>query len=376
MPDFSFREALDGLGRNAAFRIINEARTPADYLLETLLPEMNKPDYHIDSGYMTIRTTMAGLVGMDSPYPPGGVMEVSTFLERTAKIANESVLTESTLRELQQILMQRGLNGSARTTFLTEEALNFLDKVVVQAHLDTAEWLRSKALFTGAINWVFNKKTLAVDYGVPSTFFGTNRTGNDRYNANHADNKFWADHYAALAALYYNVRAIIAHTDTILKIINTDALNLEVSQSANVFTLKRFRAKAGNSALSNDSRDAIQIIAYDLEGEVLDPANTALTQRIQFAPSGKLLYVANNRRNGYRVGEGSTSDPVRDLALGYTHIGPTVEGNGAPGRWADMYTPEAAPWQLNARGVSNMLPVREDVTATTAKTFVLSTDLA
>jgi len=374
--DFSFAEALNKLGRNAAFRIINEARTPGDYLLETLLPEVNKPDYHIDSGYMTIRTTMAGLVGMDSPYPPGGQMEVSTFLERTAKIANESALTESTLRQLQQILLQRGLTGNARTDFLRDEALNFLDKVIVQAHMDTAEWLRSKALFSGAINWVFNKKTLAVDYGVPSTFFGTNRTGNDRYNANHADNKFWTDHYAALAALRYNVRAIIGHTTTVLAIINTDANNFEVSQNGNVFTLKRWRGKANGSALSADGRDMVQIIAYDLEGEVLDPADTSTTQRIQFAPTGKLLYVGNNRRTGYRVGEGSTPDPIFDQALGYTHIGPTVEGGGAPGRWADMYTPQNAPWQLNARGVSNMLPVREDVGADTAKTYVLSTSLS
>lgn len=374
--NFSFREALDSLGRNAAFRIINEARPSSEYLLETLLPEMNKPDYHVDSGYMTIRATMAGLVGMDSPYPPGGQVEISTFLERTAKIGISTMLSEAALRQLQQILMQRGLTGANRTQYLANEAMNFFEKVVVQAQMDTAEWLRSKALFAGAINWTFNKKNLVVDYGVPSSFFGTNRSGNDRYNANHADNKFWTDHYAALAALRYNVRAIIGHTTTVLSIINTDANNFEVSQSGNVFTLRRWRGKANGSALSNDSRDSVQIIAYDREGEVIDPADTGLTQRIQFAPSGKLLYVGNNARSGYRVGEGSTPDPIFDVALGYTHIGPTVESGGAPGRWGRVFTPEMSPWQLNAEGAENSLPVREDVSATQAKTYVLSTDLS
>ena len=109
---------------------------------------------------------------------------------------------------------------------------------------------------------------------------------------------------------------------------------------------------------------------------MLDPTDTSKTKRVQFAPSGKLLYVANNRRNGYRVGEGSTPDPVRDMALGYTHIAPTVEGNGAMGRWGRLYVPETAQWSIRAEGVTNGLPVREDITATQAKTYVNSTALS
>jgi hypothetical protein len=374
--DFSFNEALEGLGRNAGFRIINEARPSTDYLLETLLPEMAKPDYYVESAYMLIRATMAGLVGMSAPYPPGGVIEASTFLEKSAKIANAVTLEEEPLREIQQLLVNRGLTGDARKEFLANEALNFMDKVIVQGHMDTFEWLRSQALFTGKIEWTFNKKELDIDYGVPASHFGTNRTGNDRYNAENGANKFWADHYAALRALRYNVRAIIAHTDTVLAIINTDQLKVDVSQNGNVFTLRRFRTRGNGEILSGDTRDVLQIIAYDLEGEVLDPSDTSKTKRVQMAPTGKLLYVANNRRSGYRVGEGSTPDPVRDQALGYTHIAPTVEGNGAMGRWGRLYVPETAQWSIRAEGVTNGLPVREDVTATEAKTYVNSTDLS
>jgi hypothetical protein len=57
---------------------------------------------------------------------------------------------------------------------------------------------------------------------------------------------------------------------------------------------------------------------------------------------------------------GSTIDPAADMALGYTHIAPTVEGNGLPGRWADLGTPDERPWELRGRGVSNVLPVIEN----------------
>jgi hypothetical protein len=373
--EFSFREALDKLGRNAGFRIVNEARPSNDYLFNTLLPEINKPSYYVDNGYMVIRAVMAGLVGMSSPYPPGGVVEASTFLEKTGKVANKVTLEEEALRQIQELLRQQGLSGDGRVQFLAAEAMNFMEQVIAQGHMDTFEWLRSEALFKGKIDWTFNGINLLVDYGVPSSFFGTNRTGNDKYTAEHADNKFWADHYTALAALYYNVRAVIGHTDTVLRLVNTNQLNVDVSQNGNVFTLKRWRTRGNNERPASDSRDVLSIIAYDGEGEVLDPADTSKTKRVQFAPSGRLLYVGNNRRNGYRVGEGSTPDPVRDLALGYTHIAPTVEGGGAMGRWGDLYIPEDAKWSVRGEGVTNGLPVREDVTATRAKTYVLSTDL-
>jgi hypothetical protein len=375
--DFSFNEAIEGLGPNAGFRLINGVRPPSDYLLETLLPEMDKPDYYVDSANMTIRATMAGLVGTSSPYPPGGMVEASTFLEKTAKIGNNVTLEEEPIREIQKILQTEGLLGDRRKERLMTEATNFYEKVVLQGHLDTAEWLRAQCLFTGKIDWTFNKKHLDIDYGVPSSYFGMNRTGNDRYNAEHTDNKFWIDHYAALAKLKYSVRAIIGHINTVLPIINTNVLNIDVTQNGNVFTLKRWRTRGTGSAErpSGDSRDSLSIITYDLEGEVLDPTDTSKTIPVQFAPTGKLLYVGNNVRRGYRVGEGSTPDPMRDQALGYSHVAPTTEG-GRPGRWGRILVPQDAQWSVRGEGAQNFLPVREDVTPTTAKTYVNSTALS
>jgi hypothetical protein len=372
--EFSFTEALEKLGRNAAFRIINEARPATDYLFETLLPEQTKTSYYVESGFMLIRATMAGLTAMDSPYAPGGVIEASTFLEQSAKLGSHNKLTEKALREMQEILQRRGLQGEARTDFISGEALNFMEKVVVQGHMDTAEWLRARALYDGAIDWTFNKLELKVDYGVPSAHIFAKRTGNDAYIG--STSKFWTDHYEALRLLRYNVRAIIVHTDLMLKMINQDANKFEVTaQTGNQITVRRFRTRGNIDVVSGDTRDTVTFIMYDLEGEVLDPTDTSKTIKIPFAAVDKLLYVGNNRRSGYRVGEGSTPDPVRDMALGYTHIAPTVEGGGTPGRWGKMFTPEMAAYELHAQGVSNLLPVREDVTATEAKTVTLSSDV-
>ena len=120
----------------------------------------------------------------------------------------------------------------------------------------------------------------------------------------------------------------------------------------------------------SDSRRTIQLIAYGLEAEVLDIASTT-PQKLPFMQEGKILAVANAGRSGYRVGEGSTDDPEREGALGYTHIAPTVEGSGNMGRWAQLFTPENMPMQLHGRAVTNGLPVIE----TPDKIAIASSDL-
>lgn len=355
--NLNFAEAIAALGANASFRIANAQRPPANYLFNTLLPEMAKPSYYVDSGTMTVRSTMAGLVGMDSPYPPGGMVEMNTFLEQSAKMAIDVPLHERTLRAIQEMLTQLQIGGGNTKEALAQEALNFLNKVIIQAMLDRAEWLRGQALVDGAINWTFNGINLVVDYGVPAANFLTSRTGNDAYNG--SASKFWTDVRAAQTKLRYSVRAVIAHSDTINAIVdNSVNAALITSQSVGGMSIRRYKDEAGNTIQSSDARDMLTLIAYDEEGEILDPTNAGATITVPFMPTGKLLFVGNNNRSGYRVGQGSTDDPTEDLALGYTHLAPTVEG-GSPGRWAQLITPQDAPWQLRGRGVQNLLPVLE-----------------
>lgn len=368
--NLNFTEAIAALGTGAAFRVANAQRPPANYLFSTLLPEMPKPSYYVDSGTMTVRATMAGLVGMDSPYPPGGMVETSTFLEQAAKMAIDVPLHERTLRSIQEMLMQLQLGGGNTKEALAQEALNFLNKVIVQAMLDRAEWLRGQALVNGEIDWTFNGINLAVDYGIPSANMLTSRTGNDAYDG--SASKFWTDVREAQRLLRYSVRAVIAHSDTINAIVDNDVNAVEVlSQSLGGFAIRKYKTISGNTVPSVDARDAISLIAYDEEGEILDPTNPDSTITVPFMQTGKLLFVGNNNQSGYRVGQGSTDDPTLDLALGYTHLAPTVEG-GAPGRWARLFTPDGQPWQLRGQGAMNCLPVIE----APAKVVVASTTLS
>jgi hypothetical protein len=168
------------LGANAAFRIMNAARPAADYLLATFLPERNKPTYQAKSGTMTVRTTMAGLVGTDSPYPPSG--SSSRRLQRAGREDRQPcrALGNGAARAAGAPQALQG-NAEIAANTVRDTALNFLDKLVTQAHLDAMEYLRGMALSTGALDWTYNKITLQVDYGVPAGNIFPQRTGTAGY---------------------------------------------------------------------------------------------------------------------------------------------------------------------------------------------------
>lgn len=360
--ELNFQAAIDALGgQTAMFRIANEARPASDYLFATLLPERNLPSYFVEAGSMTIRPTLAGLAAMDSPYPPGGLVEVSTFLERTAKIANHVPLSEKSLRELQDFLLRAAGQQQDTNGLIQGEVLNFYNKVILQAHMDTMEYLRGQALCFGAINWTYNQKSLVVDYGIPATHILTQRTiaGNTAYGG--SSSSFWTDHREAQRLLRYNVRAVLMHTDMFNAIVSNTANAVQViAQDGNVFTLQQTRVIGGNTVPSPDQRDRVTIITYALEGEVLDPANPGETIRVPFMERTRVVWVGAGGVSGYRVGQGATDDPNEQLAVGYSHIAPTVEGGGRAGRWGRVFTPQDKPWMIVGEGVTNGLPVIEN----------------
>lgn len=371
--DFSI--ALSDLGRDTAFQIINQARPSSDYLFNTLLPERNVQNYYVDAANMVIRTTAAGLAGESSPYPPGGAITASQFLEKTAKIALSSTFEESALKQIQDILARAGANSSGNKNFLVNEALNWYNKVIVQGLMDRDEMLRARSLIDGAISWKFNDKTIDVDYGVPSANKPAKKTSTAAYDK--SASTFWTDYATAIAALRYNIRAVIMNTTTWNAIISNDANNILVTaQTPNTASFTKLVTAGSGVIPSSDARQRVNVILYDNEYEELDPSDTATTVRKPFVETGEILIVANNNSNGYVVGEGATPDPAASAALGYHHMAPTVEGNGAAGRWGRIYVPEGEPWAIRAQGAENSLPVRTDVTATSAKTFTLKTQIA
>lgn len=353
--DFSFIPALAALGPAFAMRLINAARPAANYLFASILPEMPMTSYEVKNGAMTVRSAMAGLVGMDSPYPPTGQVSLSTFMERSAKLANSATFSEEALRSLQALLMHLQLSGAASNERMVEEVLNFTNAVLIQPHLDATEWLRGQALATGAISWTFGPVALAVDYGIPAGNKLTSRSGNDAYSG--SASKFWTD-VKAQGRLLRGASGIvrIAHPDLIEDIVANAANNVRVvTEDAGSISLQRMIEQNGTNTPSSDARDAVTILKYGLEGEIIDPADPTAVKTVPFLPKTKLIAIGTGVNRGYVVGAGSREPQAYEL--GYTHLAPTVEGNGAPGRWARVYTPEQRPWQLTGEAVANLLPV-------------------
>lgn len=362
--NFDLREAIDNLEQSSVFELANQARPPADYLFNAILPSIPMDTYDVSNSTMTIRTTMAGLSGMDSNYAPGGATEESEMSGNTGKITVNSEIPEKSLRQLQNLLLRLTAQGVSTVTAIQETGLNFVNKVIVQAIMDREEWLKGQALFTGAIDWTFNGKRLLADYGIPDGNFLTPRTGNDKYGG--STSKFWTDYYAAQDILGWKVMACVMHPTTLRAIMaNDDNLGLEfiaADPSTNQFTFRRIVSRAGNSVLSSDPRNIITIIAYNKEGEIWDTANPGKTVKVPFCPVGGVLWIGERidaASNVFVVGEGGTDMPELEspVLMGYGHVGPTVEGGGIPGRWSRLRVPEGRPWTLSADGVSNFLPV-------------------
>lgn len=359
--DLNFAAILASLGPNAAFRILNTARPPADLLFNTFLPERNKPTYDVKGGSMTITATMAGMVGMDSPYPPGGALSGRAFSENTCKIAQDIPLPEATIRELHALLQATGGDGTddlARRT-----VLNFTEKVLGQAQLDTAEWLRGQALTTGGLDWLFNGIHLSVDYGVPPANLFAQRTGTAFYGG--TASVFWADWRLGRSKLKQAVRATLAHPDTIDLIISNPANSIIVTAQDMVSGSATFqkRGRMNNediNAPDADARNRGSITGYGAEASVLDPANPTIPQAVPFMPRGLIVMIGNPVPRGFQVGGGGNEpDPNNELPIGYTHIAPTVEGGGVPGRWGDVLVPDNAPWMIRGRSAANLLPMIE-----------------
>lgn len=354
---FDLSQAIAAIDRGTIFQIGNGARPAGNYIFNAFLPEENRNSYEAKSGSMTIRATMAGLVGMDSNYPETGFAEGEEFAKKVAKIANRSRLPEKLLRELQDLLLR--LNGNGTTAAIQQTALNFLDKIIVQAHLDTMEWLRGQALFTGKIDWTFGKIRLLVDYGIPAGNFLPMRSGNFGYGG--SQSMFWDDIRTMNRQQKGDVRARVMHPDTKEMILAQDANMLKLvseDTATGAFQVVKYKMVGGQLTEETDPRYRASFITYSEEGEVYDQNDTTKTKLVPFCPRGAILTVGAYNARRFTIGAGSTPPPT-PVQLGITHIAPTVEGGGIAGRWTNVYTPQNEPWAIEARGVTNGLPLIE-----------------
>ena len=373
--DLDFTQVINDLGGNRGFfTIARAARTPASYLFNRFLPEQVRPTYDVSTGSMRIIPTLAGLSGMDSRYAPVGAMDARTFMERTAKLTAKLPLTENALREIYAFSQAISSEGGDVRGWLRGEVEAIFNNVVMQAQLDTMEWLRGQALSEGdGIDWRFDNLTLTVDYGIPTGNVLTTRTlvGNTAYGG--TSSMFWDDIRTAQRLLNYQVTAFIVHPTTLDAIVYNAANKLRViGQDSNSGWFDVQRWAGSTEQPTGDARDTVRLWVYGLEGEVIDPAAPTTTIKVPFLAPGKLLAIGATGRGGYVVGQGAQADPLDNRPVGYTHIGPTVEGANVPGRWGRMYVPQERPWELHGESVTNGLPVIEDPT----KIVIASTEIA
>lgn len=361
--ELDFTGIINDLGGNAGmFEIARSARTPAAYLGARFLPERQRPTYDVTTGSMKIVPTLAGLSGMDSRYAQVGMMSARSFMERTAKITSSVVINENTMRELQEFGRQIVQGGGDVQGWLRGEVEAIFNAVILQSQLDTMEWLRWQALSNGdGIDWQYNNVHLTVDYGIPDDNVLTTRTlvGNTAYSG--SASAFWTDIREMQRLLRWNITAIVAHPDTVDAIIHNSVNTVRVvgqDPQGGWFDLQRYTGQPDQS--TGDARDRLRLWTYALEGEVVDPADPTATIKVPFLAPGKMVAIGNPGRNGYVVGMGAQEEPLDNRPVGYTHIGPTVEGGGVSGRWGRMYVPQERPFELHGEAVTNGLPVIED----------------
>lgn len=358
-----FKGLLDEIEEDEITSIARDARPGENRLFNAVLPEQLKRGYSAGGGRMKIRSVMAKLVGMDSPYPRAAVMESESWEYKIAKMGVNIPFPEAYLRELRAIVNDVLNNTIDDEQQILETMFNFTDKLLVEPLLDTAEWMRAQALLTGKIEWQSDDIVLDVDYGIPADNFLPARTGNNGYGG--STSKFWDDWHEIQRILKNRVQAVFMNTITLQTIMYNPVNNIKVVRQddvAGVFQFQRYVNNNGVLTVSDDTRDNISIIVYDDEVEVLDDAypGQGITKLLPLVPSGAMMAIGRADTRTFQIGTGNTQDSAATpLSLGYTHVGPTEENNGILGRWAETYVPEGKKWMFVGQSAANVLPVIE-----------------
>jgi len=354
-------------GTDFASQIANGIRPdPAYVFTSTVLPTRERPGYFVQAAGMLIRSTMAGLVGMDSIPGPVGATELNTFLANTAKFGGISTFNEATIRELQAMAQNVfNLGGDVQSEVTINAIFNFVDKLLRQPIRDTWEYLAVQACMTGAINWTFEQKTLSVNYGVPSGNLYAQRTGSSGYIAG-ASSVFWADWRSARKLLGGAPVYAFATRDTIEGIADNPANSFFLTNQDEFGNISFERiVNTTIDRRSEDARNRGQLTAYDQSGNIFDLVNRGKTVEVPFLSDGYIILVGRPRRNqfglisnrGDEEGPNGLSIPdPQSPTIGYTHVGPTVERGGQTGIYANVWVPVEMPMQLTGHAFANALP--------------------
>lgn len=381
--EYSFLDIIQMLNQNLpqsdnfAFRLSRNANPPEGYLLERLLPSSNRPDWHTTGGTMTITPTLLGEVPMDSPYPPMGNMEATTFFEKISKFAGQMFFNEQQQRELINIINGirvtasmdgRDAFGDINTQFNMVAQTGRADNNTIngarinavlgivgainKSHFDTREWLRGEALTEGRIQYTFGTVDMDIDYKIPAAQVVT-YSGNDRFDQ--SASKWWT--FVRLAYRLFDNPQFFMNSESFYDIVDNDVNKVEtIDITGDVRRIARYRDDAVQQ--KRDARERMSLNVYNKAGSVMkvDGKVQSLVSK-PFIKNKRVVVVGGLMPDGYELTLGGMTDPDNDLAIGYTHIGPTIEGGGRSGIYSRIYTPEGKPYHVLAETATNMLPV-------------------
>lgn len=362
-----FASILRQLNPGLMYEVANASPAPAEYLFSTsVLPIVPSASFSVENARMKFHSTMAGLVGMDSLPMETGAIEGEEWAARTAKIGAMTSLNEVQQREIleraKNIALGMG-NGQTHQQLLTNASLGLWQKGVIQPMNDTVEWMCSRAVTTGKLKWSYNGNHLDVDYGVPkensievpaAQWFDT------------AGSNFWNILNMAQLKLNRRVKAIIMDDNLLTAILNNDAHSIDivsetVSPQGNIRRVeirRSIRDSLGNVlAFDKNVRTSVVLWSYARQGTILGADGKTLINLPMVDPNRITLIGQGGVGGGFSLdGTVGYDAPQR---LGYYHRGPTIEGQGAIGRWTRMFTPQNYPTKIIGEGYENGLPIVE-----------------
>ncbi|GAA4002716.1 hypothetical protein GCM10022631_11790 [Deinococcus rubellus] len=335
--------------------------------LANFLPPVSSTLAEIQTGSFRIVTEPAALTAVDSPYAKIGSLQMVSFTGTTFKITAESKLNES-LQDamharanaaIMRGAMQQGavaLNSGTNPQAVYE---NFISRVVEDGLLLALDYgeevFRAQALAYGKIQ-VKDSKTgngVDLDFSVPADY-KVSRTGTAAYDK--PGSLFWTDVQDARAKLRQEPMGITDPT-TFTAIVNNPANGIIVrSRTQTSPTVIRYElSQAGTNAdgtfnRSSQSLDVLKSVTlttYAGKGDAPDAP--------YFWPSGRVTFMRSSAREVELI----DGQIVRG-ALGVTHIGPNTEAGQQSTRFANIYIPQGAEYEVIGKASEDLMPYIEE----------------
>lgn len=369
-------EGLVGTGDNFAFRRARNANPPSSYLFSTrVLPRMNKPTWQVRGGTLTITPTELKLVAMDSIPAPIGNLESTFYSETISKFGGQMFFNEKQQKEMieaeQDARLMASLGGRAiagdidtqiNMVSVTGRAdgetingarinriLGIVD-FIRAAHWNTSESLAGEALTEGKLDEDFSGLGININYDLPVENIVT-YAANDRFDQ--SASKWWE--FVRFCYKKFKNPQFYGNSNTYFSIAENPVNAIrEQYITGDVRPMSKYYPNVITQ--KEDANERMNFNIYDNAGAVMDAPNKTLISK-PFLKDRRVIVIGDLQTSQIELVQGGVTDPDNNLMLGYTHVGPSVEGGGQPGIYANIYTKEEMPMQLHVLTYVNMLPI-------------------